>query len=292
MAKPRHNLKPEIAVADAARIILRIQLNQVRNNLNLAAKLAAQDTEYVHQLRVSTRRAVAALEAFREYFPIKRFNRTIEQLNEIRRCASRARDLDVMILAQDDSLSAKQLRRLHRERDQAQHPILEMYHWQKLHRTIRKNEKKILRTLKEIDAVHQPSFATWANLKLGVYAARFFSQHPVDMAELKQLHQFRIEAKKLRYALEVLAPALPRKSIKKIRSTFKRLQDELGHINDLTVAIDRSKKSTQGGETKASCKRHSADLDQALLEFAEWWTPERSGKFKKRFDSLIHSSQT
>lgn len=49
-------------------------------------------------------------------------------------------------------------------------------------------------------------------------------------------HALRIAVKKLRYGLEFLAPVLPAKRAARAGALLKRLQDSLGHLNDLDVA--------------------------------------------------------
>lgn len=49
-------------------------------------------------------------------------------------------------------------------------------------------------------------------------------------------HELRIAVKKLRYGLEFLHPALPQKRTARMGALLKRLQDSLGHLNDLDVA--------------------------------------------------------
>ena len=51
------NLKANTPLADAARHVLTVRLEVVRDALPLALHQADQDAEHVHQLRVSTRRA-------------------------------------------------------------------------------------------------------------------------------------------------------------------------------------------------------------------------------------------
>ena len=54
-------LTPEMAVAEAATVVLAARFEVVRRYLPLAAEKPYDDLEYVHQLRVGTRRAAAAL---------------------------------------------------------------------------------------------------------------------------------------------------------------------------------------------------------------------------------------
>src|SRR5262249_28190395 len=59
---------------------------------------ADEDTEYVHQLRVGTRRAGAAVETFADCLPPKVYRKVRRKLRRIRRAAGAARDWDVFQL--------------------------------------------------------------------------------------------------------------------------------------------------------------------------------------------------
>jgi CHAD domain-containing protein len=57
-------LSPDMEVPHAARAVIVARFQVVRHCLPLAVEKSLEDTEYVHQLRVSTRRAAAALRVF------------------------------------------------------------------------------------------------------------------------------------------------------------------------------------------------------------------------------------
>src|SRR3954454_16467108 len=88
---------PETPVADAASRSLETRLAVVAHTLPLAAHLAGHDIEHVHRLRVATRRAAAALKLYRDWLPEKTQRWFKKRLRQIRRAASEARDLDVLI---------------------------------------------------------------------------------------------------------------------------------------------------------------------------------------------------
>ncbi len=85
----------EFAPAVARRAIA-ARLKTLWNWLPLAAKHSADDVEYVHQLRVASRRAMAVLEIFDAMLPRKRSKWFAKQLNRVRKAAGEARDLDVL----------------------------------------------------------------------------------------------------------------------------------------------------------------------------------------------------
>ena len=77
-------------VADAARRVLTIRLEGVRDCLGYALREPGRDPELVHQLRVATRRASAGLESFADCLP-PRVGKTARGLiRNIRRAAGKA----------------------------------------------------------------------------------------------------------------------------------------------------------------------------------------------------------
>src|SRR5262245_13261360 len=91
-------LTPSTSVMDAAKAVLSMRFAVVRHYLPLAAEKAHEDVEHVHQLRVGTRRAAAALRMFADAFPRKHLKPTRQTLRTIRRAAGDARDWDVFLL--------------------------------------------------------------------------------------------------------------------------------------------------------------------------------------------------
>ena len=59
-----------------------------------------------------------------------------------------------------------------------------------------------------------------------------------ELSELEehQLHRLRINVKKLRYAVDFLAPLYPRKRVRKFASSLEDMQDCLGLVHDDMVS--------------------------------------------------------
>src|SRR5262249_22426813 len=91
------DLKATTPVAAAARHVLTVRLEVVRDYLRLALHEADKDPEHVHQLRVGTRRARAALDIFGCCLPAKAYKAARKRLRSIRRVAGEARDWDVFL---------------------------------------------------------------------------------------------------------------------------------------------------------------------------------------------------
>src|SRR5262249_40907435 len=91
-------LSPDAPVEEAARQVLSLRLQVVREYLPLAVFEADRDLEYVHQLRVGTRRADAALRIFRGCLPRPGDRSVRGGLRGLGRAAGEARDWDVFLL--------------------------------------------------------------------------------------------------------------------------------------------------------------------------------------------------
>jgi CHAD domain-containing protein len=91
------DLKATTPVVDAARHVLTVRLEVVRDYLPLALQQADRDPEHVHQLRVGTRRARAALDIFACCLPLKVYKGARKHLRSIRQVAGEARDWDVFV---------------------------------------------------------------------------------------------------------------------------------------------------------------------------------------------------
>src|SRR5690606_28603104 len=121
-----------IPVSVGAHDALQTRLEAVVAWLPKAAQFPEADIEHVHQLRVSTRKAGAALKLFRELLPKKRAKRLNVSLKGIRRAAGEARDLDVLlerlaVRAESDRSLVPLVEHLTRGRVAAQGPLIEVW---------------------------------------------------------------------------------------------------------------------------------------------------------------------
>src|SRR5262245_40123977 len=87
--------RPNDFLAEVARDVIAGRLAAVWNFLSLAAKHPSR-AEYVHDLRVWSRRSVATIDLFKSLLPHRRARRMRRRLIRVRRAAGLARDLDVL----------------------------------------------------------------------------------------------------------------------------------------------------------------------------------------------------
>src|SRR5271168_1372640 len=90
-----YNVSPDDRTSDVAARTLRVRLNAVRYYLDLAAD-CPDDIEHVHELRVWSRRAAAALRLYHDLLPSHCARWIGKQMRRLRRAASTARDFDVL----------------------------------------------------------------------------------------------------------------------------------------------------------------------------------------------------
>jgi CHAD domain-containing protein len=116
---------------------------------------------------------------------------------------------------------------------------------------------------------------------LAKFRAAFIDLLPGRTDEIEALHQFRIRAKALRYAIEFLAPAFAPRLREEVYPAIAKLQERLGKITDHTAAIriftKWEKHHPASAEQGASLlKSELAEQVDDLNDFREWWTTERA----------------
>ena len=98
---------------------------------------AGRDIEYVHDMRVTSRRLRAAMDNFADCFPQKSFRKHYKKVKSITRTMGAVRDLDVLIhrfqktlntLSEPEQADIRELiLHLQREREKARKPMLTLF---------------------------------------------------------------------------------------------------------------------------------------------------------------------
>jgi CHAD domain-containing protein len=273
---------------------LEARLMAVVHYLPRAAYHADQDVEHVHRLRVSTRRAMAALDLYRELLPRKRARWITKQLKKIRRAAGEARDLDVLAQRfQDDygERAAEAVEHIAAERAAVQPEI------ERIAKRFRRKEKFLRRTVDLLEAIEGKSkpcssaaattFRDWAAQQLSKDAEQFLETVPHAAADMGALHQFRIRAKAMRYSIELLASAFGSELRDSHYRTIELLQERLGRINDHVTARERLRDwaaENDDGELQdlfcTLAEEEVVRLTTELGAWREWWTADRMDELR------------
>jgi CHAD domain-containing protein len=302
-------------VADAARRVLAVRLEVVRDHLRLALRHPEQDPEHVHQLRVGTRRAGAALRIFALCLPDKIHREARRYLRKLRRAAGQARDWDVFLLELTDWKPAKSSRR-----HQAGLDFLAGYGLSQrvgaqahLEAACPDYPFDFERFLAEtVAAVHKPHSYTEVRTLLDLarpMLARLLHDlddaGAADLEDYDNLHQVRIVGKRLRYAMEVFAACFEPAFRETIYPAIEQMQDILGQANDSHVASQRLR--TLGDSIQAfrsqDWKRfkpgieglihyHDKRLPLDREQFLEWWTQWQEGGGKAALAAMLSAAES
>jgi CHAD domain-containing protein len=283
---------PSDRAADVAARALRSRLEAVRHYLRCSVEEPGQP-ENVHQLRVWTRRADAALALYADLLPTRPLKWLRKWVRRLRRAAGAARDCDVFA-RWAVGLNGQWLKELRSERRRAQAKIEKLYQRLDGGRRLKRRGRKLLVGLEERDAVPTERFADLARARLRPAVAAFFEADPTDPGDAPALHQFRIRGKELRYAMEFLAAAFPARFRDELYPVVGTLQDKLGNVNDLSVAqrrlqdrIDRAGTPAELSELRRQSVAVAEDLVRARADFRRWWTPEARDKLRDQFTELL-----
>jgi CHAD domain-containing protein len=283
------DLKPTTNLANAARHVLSVRLEVVRDYLPLAIEKADQDSEHVHQLRVGTRRAAAALRIFACCLPSKVHKEAGKHLRKIRRLAAEARDWDVFLAGLKPAnrpqgrnlqpgfdflsgyaLAKREAAQLQLERAGKDYPFAFDRFLAETVAAVHKPSAPELRTLLDLA---RPLLATLLQ-ELEEAAAD-------NLDDYGLLHRVRILGKRLRYAMEVFARCFTSAFREQLYPMVEEMQEVLGAVNDSHVACGRLKTLLARLRTlsAAEVKRRQPGL-QSLLGYHETRLPE----LRRHFD--------
>ncbi len=218
---------------------------------NMAAVIDAQLPEGLHQVRVGLRRLRSALSAFKKYIPPAQRAWLNVEAKWLLTQLGPARDLDVFIqdlaepLAERVSENAElaHLMRVARAAQTGAH--------QAAARTLK--GARTGRFIGRLDAWltgrgwHDGSDDSRDSKAVSAvdFAKRFLNRRlrniraeydDIESLTAEARHELRIAVKKTRYGVEFFQAVLPAKRTHRLNAVLKDLQDNLGHLNDITVA--------------------------------------------------------
>jgi CHAD domain-containing protein len=301
-------------VADAARRVLTVRLEVVRDHLGLALQEPDKDPEYIHQLRVGTRRAGAAVEIFSVCLPDKIYKAARKRLKRLRRAAGEARDWDVFLITLAQTRQRKNNRRragldfltgyalsrrtaaqTHLEEASPDYPFaFDRFLADTIGAVDEPSNGTPMRTLLDLAA---PLLDTLlGNLELAAAA---------DLTDYGRLHRVRILGKRLRYAMEVFADCFPPQFRHDLYPAVEEMQDILGRANDSHVASQRLQalsakvqearlddwKRFQPG-IEGLLQYHQERLPEERQCFLDWWKRWQHSGHGAAFTALLRSVET
>jgi CHAD domain-containing protein len=246
-SKFRLELRPELPSTEAMRLILLSLLRTTMRNVD--GILENIDIECIHDFRVAIRRIRSAVGQIKGVFPDTLTAELKRDFKALGRLTSRNRDLDVFLAREHyyRSLIPEQLRShldslfkdLRDEREREHRRLVAVLRSPSFSEVIDRWEmflSKLLVVETETRSAGIPVFQVARKTIWNRYrSVAEFIREIDDETPDRKLHRLRIGCKKLRYLLELFASLFPPREIKKLVSELKRLQNNLGDFNDLTV---------------------------------------------------------
>lgn len=238
-------LSPGMPLSEAARIALTIRFGVVREALPPAVERAGEDIEFVHQLRVSTRRAGAALKLLGDSLPKKLRERAKKTLRTLRRAAGDARDWDVFLLGLASARSLKSA---------AGKPALDFLLGYALNERAAAQEclsnaaasvgLEFNELCDELPAAigegeQSQTFADRADEQVRALFVEFNEAVAADPTHPDELHQLRIRGKRVRYAMELFVGCFTPPFRDQLYPAIEELQEILGNLQDANVGTER-----------------------------------------------------
>lgn len=242
-SKLKLTLNPEATGREAICDILRCLRDTMRQNE--AGIRADWDTEFLHDFRVAIRRTRSALSQIEGALPNDAVDHFKAEFRQLGRSTNRLRDLDVYLLeektyramlppALQPGLDAV-FSRLKRERERALRDMVRVLDSPE-YRALMDSWAAFLRGERAGDAGDTPAVALACGIvrkhfKRVLKRGKAIATDTPDEA----LHDLRIDCKKLRYSLEFFASFFPKDKMDESIRCLKKLQDNLGAFNDLSV---------------------------------------------------------
>jgi CHAD domain-containing protein len=292
MIKWLTQVSPDERAVEVAARSLESRLHAVRTYLRRSVK-KPKKPENVHQLRVWSRRADAAIELYADFISNRVRRRMRRMLKRIRRAAGRVRDVDVFaarLVKKNQSLPKK----LKKERDRAQRKLVTLYDKLDGGRKLKRRTSKLIKQMLSRNESSTERFGDRARDSLRPMLNVFFSTFPGATSTESELHRFRIAGKDVRYAMELLAGAFRPEFRDEIYPMLVTIQEMLGQINDLSVARDRLRKQsdrqTDPAKLTNARRRVSVAEDELALArevFHRWWTAESREALRTQFEQIL-----
>jgi CHAD domain-containing protein len=290
------------SVIDVALATLEDRLKAVRKRFAQAVRHDSKNAERIHQLRVATRRASAALELYDDFVPRKSAAKMAKRLKRIRHLAGKVRDCDLLLTRFASGTARAELpsfiKRMQALRISAYRDFCRLKRQHGGTGRLKRRTKELLARIRRKGErrghLAAQNFKDWAPARLRIFVSDFFQAATPDLRDFSQLHQFRIRSKALRYAMELVASTFPPEFDKELYPVIERLQTMLGDINDEAnflksvgkrLASKARPSDVDGLKHRMAQEQHA--LDELERQFAEWWTTDRRDALRRRFDEII-----
>ena len=287
--------------------VLRVRFDEV-----IALREAAldfSDIEGVHSMRVATRRLRSALRDFMPLMKKHRLQNAREDLKEIAAALGAVRDHDVAIVALETlQIKAKSalindgigvlIEERRRQREDARRNLAKTLDRDRLDRIQKRFQNALTKAVKPGKSADRISFNK-AGRDLTADGWRELQQLGSSLYapfRVEEIHEMRIAAKRLRYAIELFVACWGEK-ISPFANEISKMQTFLGELHDCDVWIEelgaRLQNSLQNGKESENdyqsatwllsefVKKRTKEYFAALKLWNEWQTNDFAGRMQK-----------
>ena len=294
-ARKERPLRAGMTVSSALGAILQDSFNDLTRWESKARSW--DDIEGVHQMRVNARRMRAALGSFRSAVGKDVSLHWSEELRWIASQLGNARDLDVFIAegltpAHDQVTLAgrDELMALAEQRRAAAYEVVGATLDSDRYAQFKRDFPEWFRAQQWEQMDLSEKQRKNLDMKIDRYARKLLERLDarvletgtnLDKNDAEQMHQLRIECKKLRYAAEFFSPIIP--GLDAYTRHLKQLQDVLGTLNDVSVMCSLLKELL-AGQTDPNVFGYACAM-------VAWRTREGCtllASFEKRWQAFVH----
>ena len=267
----RSRTRPRATASAAIRSVLRNLANWLREAADGELSVKA-----LHELRIATRRAEAALQLCQDAADGRAARWLQRRLKTLRRACNDARDDDVLcqwIQRHGKSSSSKSLRQAIRtHRAEVQPRIVELARRLSDKHRFERRSNKVLKQLRVCERQGQIAQAFGRRLFAEVY--HFVKALPAQREDASALHRLRIIGKRLRYASELVTEIWPDVALVELNEHLHVLQDRLGAIHDHIVGTRRLRQRSQDRSSRTVrplVQKAQGTAVRLQRNFWRWW---------------------
>lgn len=276
------------------------------------AALDWSDPEGVHSMRVASRRLRGALRDFMPYLPKRGLTSVQKQLKSVADALGDVRDQDVFIMALEKLEThapaailpvLKKFIEMNKERrDQARRDLESIFEKGQLTQLekdfIDAVDAAIATQERKMQRAKSPTPIVFAKMSRAIVLERLKELENVSNAlfrpfDIEGLHEMRIAAKRLRYALELFQECWGR-ALGSYAKRVARMQSALGEVHDCDVWIESFGKQISAARKQKEheqvaafvwllnhfIKLRTKPMRQALARWREWEAQDMSGKVR------------
>lgn len=310
-------IRAQTPVQEATRLALEDRLTPIPRMLKRAGSGLGTKSSIrrVHQLRVATRRAGAAVQVFEDVLGKKQCRRWRGQLRRIRREAGAIREMDVLAarLGTDlermrgaEAAAAKRLIETAKQRRAEAAKDLSRVIARLPEDRLERRRAKIVASI-DATAVAESAVSSFARRVLRRELDDVRAGSDADLNQIERVHELRIAIKRLRYGMEIFGHCFDEPFRGALYRDLMSLQDRLGELNDLAGMIEfirsapsdrpaKELKQAPRGKRRAVpavsglerlAERYRKLLAREHAAFLEQWTSLDPRGFLERFESAI-----